>query len=77
MPSVNLVGFIPVNEMRDQPLQIRINETIFLGFPTSLPAAVESVAAAPETSENDDLAPLVSFAQNKEGEKNLFTKFLF
>ncbi len=69
MPSVNLVGFIPVNELRDQPMHIRVNETLFLGFPTSLPGAevsrklVDDVAASvanvdgPE--KEDDLAPLV------------------
>jgi hypothetical protein len=63
MPSVNLVGFIPVNELRDQAMQIRVNETVFLGFPTSLPAQFvdvrkPSVDAVSEERE-DDLAPLV------------------
>ncbi len=62
MPSVNLVGFLPVNELRDQPMQIAINETVFLGYPTSLRPVEfsESASAAGEKEKIDeDLAPLV------------------
>lgn len=41
MPSVNLVGFVTVNErlLLDQPMNITVNDTAFIGFPTSLRAA--------------------------------------
>ena len=30
------MGFIPVSELKDQPMQVNVNTTAFLGYPTSL-----------------------------------------
>jgi hypothetical protein len=59
MPSVNLVGFIPVNELRDQPMQITVNETTFLGHPTTLVSGGIAPGAVRESDLDEDLAPLV------------------